>query len=486
MTNSYDIVQIFASTLKLRDLSVPDKLTSTDSQVTASAILPIISINGITLSNTDINVFELSCSSFIPTVKIEFKDLQNTFDSDYMITNDSVISIYIAPQTSHDLLPIRCDFTVTSCTVLRTYTYEHSTMRVRSVNGKLRVPDFMKRTSESIKDTSFNALASIARKYKLGFSSNVESSNDEQIWINSNANCDSFIENTLNHSYIDDNSFITGFIDYFYDLNYVEVNRLFEQTDRKANKTMKVFKTQIPVDKIFEESDQTKEVEYMITNKISEDIWNNYFEKYETIMRNQTSEGYKKYVQYYDYDSNEFISEYVDPITNASETMIPISKSRLVNSEVEDNLRDDNIAFTDFGFLCDNVHKNYHFAGVQNNFNLSFCKSFGLKVRLSSYNPAITLYSKLYVDLYDTNSALVSTIKSTDKDDNDDKTVRLTDIDEGLESSTDKNMQVYNESLSGWYVVTGIKLLYNSNNGIMKEELILNRREMKPSVKFQL
>lgn len=480
MTESYDIVQIFAATKKLQEMNTAPKDSPANDRLYSSSISPIISINGINLDVPDVISFEMQMAAFVPTVKVTFKDTSGIFESDYLITNDSIISVFISPYVSQELLPIRCDFTVSSSEVTGKEYWGTNDIKIRKLTGQLRIPAFFKRTSRVSDDTSFNTLASAAKDYGLGFSSNVEDTDDRQIWVNSNSGCRMFIESIINHSYSDDNSFFTGFVDWFYDLNFVEVNRIFYNASRQSKgsgKTMKVYAVQLPTAKATEEDTAPyKDTEYALTNALSENVWNNYIETYSVIMRNQTTEGYRKYVQYYDYANDEFISEYVDPITAAGEGEIPVSKSRLDTGDADENLREENISLTDYGFITENVHKNYYFAETQNQFNMNMCKGFGIKVTLQAYNPYITMYSGVRVNIYDYNTGIATMKKAGD---NEDLSPSMGEGD-GRESGMDINMSVYNESLSGMYVVTGIRLIYNKQSGIMKEELTLNRREMKP------
>ena len=476
MIRNTDIVQIFAATNKLQDITTSVKDSPAGDRVHTSAICPIVSINGINIDVPELLYVEISMNSFIPTIRVIFRDIDGAFESDNLITNDTVISVYIAPYDLSELLPIRCDFTVTISNVLQSVKTGKLEMKTLSISGILRISAFMKRKSCSIEGTSFDALAKIISDYKLGFSSNIESTNDSQIWVNSYGKCQNFIESITRHSYIDDNSFLTSFIDWFYDFNFVEVNRIF--TDKTSDKEMTVCQVQVPSSNAVEENTMpTKQVSYCLTNNIEEDIWNNYIENYSVIMSNQNEEGYRKYVQYYDYDSNEFISEYVDPITSASSGEIPISKSRLDSDVDNENIREENISFTDYFISNVNLHSNYYYADIQNAFNLKACQGFGLKVTLPAYNPYITLYSSIDVKIHDYGTGTVS-----HKENKDDETLSPSIMEDDREDCLNKDISVLNESLSGRYVITGIKIKYEQQSGILKEELTLSRREIKPSL----
>ena len=141
----------------------------------------------------------------------------------------------------------------------------------------------------------------------------------------------------------------------------------------------------------------------------------------------------------------------------------------------------------------------YFYASVQNDFQMKNLKKCGLSVRLQNYNPAITRYSRIWIDIYDMNRNSLTQIRKNDdfkdipesklkdilKNANENIISFKEDFDEGVE---DTEYRVYNRSLSGWYVVTDMKISYNTVkdfNGVtykkLQTQLILNRIEYKPS-----
>ena len=129
--------------------------------------------------------------------------------------------------------------------------------------------------------------------------------------------------------------------------------------------------------------------------------------------------------------------------------------------------------------------------------NLKKC---GLSVRLQNYNPSITRFSRIWVDIYDMNrNSLTQIRKNNDFEDmpeSNEKEMfkKINDNIISFKEDTDKDNEyrVYNRSLSGWYVVTDMKISYNSVkdvNGVsykkLQTQLILNRIEYKPSFKSE-
>jgi hypothetical protein len=133
---------------------------------------------------------------------------------------------------------------------------------------------------------------------------------------------------------------------------------------------------------------------------------------------------------------------------------------------------------------------------MQNDFQMKSFKKCGLSVRLQNYNPSITRYSRIWVEIYDMNKSSLTQIRkdysvddlppSKVKDYLKDKNDNIISFSEEMRKDTEH--QAYNRSLSGWYVVTDMKISYNSVKDFkgttykkLQTQLILNRIEYKPT-----
>ena len=184
------------------------------------------------------------------------------------------------------------------------------------------------------------------------------------------------------------------------------------------------------------------------------------------------------------------------------DTYIPLNLRQTTNSEYVDsqNLYDNPTASestVDMGEVdTSNNFPLYFYASVQNDFQMRNLKKCGLSVRLQNYNPAITRYSRIWVDIYDMHRNSSTQIRKNDmvdemseskakeyfKNKNDNIIVYENDIVD------DNENQTYNRSLSGWYVVTELKISYNTVKDFkgnmskkLQTHLILNRVEYKPT-----
>ena len=137
-----------------------------------------------------------------------------------------------------------------------------------------------------------------------------------------------------------------------------------------------------------------------------------------------------------------------------------------------------------------NTFKQYYFAEVQNGYQMKCMKKCGLRVKLQNYNPAITKFSRIWVDIYDSNDVSKTQISKTEVYKDRDTGDYLTYVESknanilSFDGEAEKDMYgVYNRGLSGWYVVTEIEIDYNNKDNNLNMNLLLNRIEYRPCFK---
>ena len=98
------------------------------------------------------------------------------------------------------------------------------------VLGRMFIPGLFTENVEYEEEvTSWDALLNIAERLKLGYASNVEETADVMTWTNPNDTTESWIQDIVANSYLNDETFFTSYIDPYYYLTMVDVNRLFSQ-----------------------------------------------------------------------------------------------------------------------------------------------------------------------------------------------------------------------------------------------------------------
>ena len=316
-----------------------------------------------------------------------------------------------------------------------------------------------------------------------------------------------------------------------------------QATEPKADKVdgkVDTTKDQIDVNKNdtdFFNSEQ-KVTYYFLTNYHLYSGWTNYIESWNEISDGYSSmsEGYKKHVTYSDYSAEgmgqncEFIITPIDNLARDSETQdildlpdeitpdtyIPLNLMQMNRTEYQDqNLNSvDKMAevesYEHYGQVDTvNMFKMFYFAESHNNYQMRCLKKCGLRVTLQNFNPSIVKFSRIWVDIYDMNSFSNKEIKkdkSTVYHDEDNyygmllkqKNDNIINFDddpenpmggEGLVQLRDKDTKYkntnypqgnYNRSLSGWYVITEFKYIYDAYENNMKTLLTLNRIEHRP------
>ena len=186
------------------------------------------------------------------------------------------------------------------------------------------------------------------------------------------------------------------------------------------------------------------------------------------------------------------------------DTYIPLNLRQTTNSAYANN-QNSNLydkptaaeSMIDLGEVdTDNTFPLYFYAPIQNDFQMKNLKKCGLSVRLQNYNPSITRYSRIWIDIYDMNrNSLTQIRKQSDIDKLPESKTKeyLKDKNDNIivfeeETEKDTKYQAYNRSLSGWYVVTDMKISYNTVKDFkgvtykkLQTQLILNRIDYKPS-----
>ena len=226
----------------------------------------------------------------------------------------------------------------------------------------------------------------------------------------------------------------------------------------------------------------------MLSNQLDFQGTARYISKYQQVNnsgRISKNNGYKRYTQYWDLNAKEFISEFVDPLTNDTEGMIPVTKGRTINGEVE-GPRNEQVKFKFLGTQGDNVHDNYYYASIQNFQNLAEINKLGMTIELDTVNPAILRYSRIYCHMMETAQMVKGVLTAPENDENaPNDSVRRAETPDNAGSDVDNQFGVINEYLSGFYVITGMEYFLTKGpqpgGAGLKQRLHLRRREVVPS-----
>lgn len=512
---------------------------------------PVISINGYKLNQLDITYFTLDYNSFIPTCTVEFVDSSNDLLSTNTLKDGSIIKIYIGGNGDENYYkPIRQDFLVTSVKKIDGTQQNTGGLMKYKVYGTLFVPFGYRKGSWSYnKSTALQTVFNLAVYTGLGFATNFTNPNslDEMNWVNNeNSTYFDFIQNVTEHACYSPNTFFTSFVDQFNVLNFVECHSLLSHGGKKTD-TPAIIYSNIGDDYSNEYTGNNKNISYKasteeVVNNGSQKVsyyfisnneiysgWSNFIEEYTEINNGYSSisDGYIKHISYSDSNTGnwgtkncEFIIRPIDNLTREYSTQdisnlpdeatqdsyIPLNLMKTTSPDYNENdyASVDDLSsvesFTSYGEVdTTNTFKQYYFAEAQNKYQMKCLKKCGLRVILQNYNPSITKFSRIWVDIYDKNMLSSEQIKGYTKLRNDSKEIQnykdafndniLKFDDEGINDVNDNNKNSprgeYNRALSGWYVVTEMELYYISRESNIKMKLTLNRIEYQPMFKHE-
>jgi hypothetical protein len=221
----YRIYNIFKPTVVLDELSLPkgDNRKDRKPEDIASLAYPLVKINDYFISINELEYMSIDCTDFLPRITLQASFLYPEFVDREMPKDGDIISIAIRNK-SDALNIIRNDYVITGVTVSPRRANVNAPSTV-TFFGELFVPglkSFM--GSKSYVGTSMNALKKIAKVLQLGFNTNDDKTNDKQVWYNIDTP-ETFIKDVTLKAWRDENSFYKTWIDIWYNLNFVNVQK---------------------------------------------------------------------------------------------------------------------------------------------------------------------------------------------------------------------------------------------------------------------
>lgn len=342
--------------------------------------IPFVYYNGMQIDVNNIQSFRIYYKSGLPCLSIIFYDTLNLMEDKAMPLDNSKIKVFINPKSTQ-LKEILIQFKITSFNV---------NGGVYSITGVLDVDLLQVMQYKSYSNmTSHKALQNIAQDCGLGFNTNIDDTDDKMTWINTGNYVYDFIEEIVETSYKSDTAFLSYYIDYYYNLNFVDVAK---ELDRNVDNQVGV--SDKSLDEALNTGGEERLTTLLFSNDYSMSETNNYFNSYR-IINNSTlvslNSGYKNIIKYYDELEKDFLIFNVDSITSQKPGKI------ILKAQPQDN-NFFNLNTTTYylgKFDSDNVHKNYNYAVVQNDKNLFDLQKIVLEINLSNPNYAVYKYQKV-------------------------------------------------------------------------------------------
>jgi hypothetical protein len=487
------ILTIIDPVIKLDTFAIPDLETS-ESEGYASTqkvskmlgtIFPAIEINGYFIKPQDFIDFELVSGGFLPVLNFRFFDSQLYFANKQFPQDGQPIKVHLKSNGDEKTFkPIRCDFTIER--IVGVDTGIDGRMPIYTVRGKLRIPNLFNEFQESYEGTSYDSLLQIAENLELGFASNLDSTNDSMIWLNPNDTREKFIRDITANSYVDDNTFLSSYIDPYYYLTLVNPNVLFDVNEELDLSYM--YSTSLLETQQGQDPNEGASAPVFLTNHVSMQGSTSYITKY--TLTNLTGfisdkNGYKRYVQTYDFDEKEFISEFVDPLTTEGTDGYVHLKGRYVgppDNRIVEGIAQSQSKYRYMGIQdADNLHSEYHYSSILNYQNLQEIQKMGMVVDLLAVNTTLYRNQRILIQMYDS----LDTLNNSDQANEAASEVQAGDYSENNDPASKEikgqaASQTINKFLTGFYVIDEIRYRY-TGNGPMTMQLKLIRREFEAS-----
>jgi hypothetical protein len=391
---------------------------------------PYIHYQADAINERDIKSLTLYHDGIIPKISFRFLDTMGIIALHPPMA-DTTMELFLNPGSSN-LKPIHFVFNVVECVQVQT-------SKDYDVTGTIHLPDLYKVNNFSYAGTSFEVIRKICKDLKLGFNSNINNTNDSMSWRNPNTKPHEFIEEIIAHSYIDDESYMGGYIDYYYCFNYVDIEK---EMKRDISKDVGIDTAGMSKASTSDESSRIQSMLLSNDKALKDSAF--YFENYTT--RNDSTKkairnGLLTVTKAYDRISKSFLVFNVDSTTSDGSKTISLKGAENDKTEFDTNIRTKYTGKID----TDNVHKNYNYAITQNRINLNELNKIVLEISMP--NPNFNLYKFQKINIQITNP-----------------------------TPTPSNPEEINFRYSGEYIILDITYLWMS--GKLSQKVKLVRKEM--------
>ncbi len=355
------------------------------------ANVPFVWYNGYQISYTDIRSFKLYHSDLLPVVSITFIDTIGILKQDGFPLDDSLITVYISSR-SNILRSIKMDFKILN--------FKDCGEGIYSIDGICNIPNiYLQKFSSYSNKTSHETLLEISKQSNIGFCSNIQNTDDKMTWINPGLKNHEFIKKVIKNSYLSDNSFLYCYIDYYYNLCYVDLSK---ELSRDISEDRMIESFGFSSTELVSSEFDDKDTPLLICNDKSFIGSVSYFDAYEIINKSTKVSLQKAYLnrsKIYDSNKKELLIFDIDSLTSDGNKSIIMKGGPGDDKFFEDNVTSIWLGkqdmFSDDG--SGNSHKNYNYSFVQNKQNLDDITKIAAKLTFTNPNLNLYKYQKIPV-----------------------------------------------------------------------------------------
>lgn len=499
------IHQVFGHSILLDEISLPAKNTDKPQKLETLASIehPLIRINDYILSDTEIDSMKIDCLGFLPRITLTCTFVHQTFVSREMPKDGDMISVAI--RNKNDLLKsIRNDYVITGVVSSANSGLEH-TGTTMTFFGMLFIPGMMSSKGKfSFNGTSMSTLKAYAAWLNLGFATNEDDTDDKQIWIYTKygKNDTGFPESIAAAAYKDDVSFYDVWVDIYYNLNFVNINKQLMAAENEVDLAVWINN----IDKDFTYGEDTKDSKAIETAKVLSNYRvfkpTSFFISSWKPVNSASSVtfeiGTKTWCQLFEHnpklfsqpDASKFWNIEMEPTYDPDKVNKYILLRGRATQDPSANPKDlakANYAYVDIyarypwmgvqysisnpddsNLRWDgNHHKNYYRAKVQNAINNKELDKFNLEIEVTGTNLNIIKGDKLPVAL-----------------------IKTDPIENRITDPNTRTFEALDQFYSGWFIVKGFTLKYNKDNedqlmSNFSQTFVLTRREWPPPVSVE-
>jgi len=389
------IRKIFKNTLFPKPIEITfEGVNQGNQQIIAQTLgfTPTLFYNGSMIQPNDVKKFRLFHEGLVPKIECTIFDTFGIFKNTGKPLDDTKISLFLDTRSKY-LASIRVDFKIILFQTTSSNTY--------IVHGIIDVPKLYTKNYASVPtQTSFSALQQIAKECGLGFVTNITDTVDAQTWVNTGLTNREFIRKIVDKSYISDQSFQVCYIDYYYNLVYVDLT-----TELKRNIENDLAVTATGFDKMTAgtgKTDVDDRIEPMVLNTDRNLGASPFFiEKFKS--RNISSSlsllnGYRSEVKYIDMNKKELVYFKVE-----AQSDDPTKTESFRANSGDDEFYDKNIKSEYRGKVDShddgNAHVNSPYTSANNSRNLLELIKLQATAILPKYNFNLYPYRKVRIDV---------------------------------------------------------------------------------------
>lgn len=447
-------------------------------------IEPFIMVNKYTFGRNQVRSVSLTLGGIVPKCTVEVEDTKSGFEVDSYPRDGDVFTLLINSKNQETFKSIHMDFSITN--ILASKGVEGQGALI-TMDGIAKVPKLFGENCQKLDSAgSLDHMEMVARELKLGLATNIDTTDDTMPRIQAYETYLEFIKTIAEDSYIDDDSFQKYYIDQYYYLNFVEVNRIFNSSNPSIEELQASLASSAQSygerGNADGEDPDNADMPLLLTNFLEVKGLNMYVEEVEVINNSNKislKAGNKRNVMIYDNNSSEDRLQQFDiePLssTNLRDIEEPL-KGKRNEEDYQDNVKYKYIGRQDSGEDgLGNVHPNSVFAKLHNKQNEMETQKMKVKVTLNSFNPSLYKYQKIPLLMYHYDGQKIGHANLTKLEheeagfDEQHLGLKSEDTGEGLPS------QMLDRFLTGFYIIENIDITYDSTVGLTQEVTLIRR-----------